>query len=121
MNKLLTIIIAAIALATINPLLAAEAKPGDKKEATTRALPFRGKIAAVDKQAMTIKVGERTFQIIPDTRIVKAGKPATLAEANIGEDVGGSFREGADKKLNLVSLRIGAKPESPAKNGTKEQ
>jgi hypothetical protein len=120
MNKLLTVIAAAFALAAINPSLAAEAKPVDKKEATARALPFRGKIAAVDKQSMTIKVGERTFQIIPDTRIMKAGKPATLAEATVGEDVGGSFREGADKKLNLVSLRIGAKPESPAKEGTKQ-
>lgn len=120
MNKLFTLLVTALTIAAVNPTFAADAKPGEKKETAVRALPFRGKIAAVDKQANTIKVGERTFQIAPDTRIMKAGKPATITEANVGEDVGGSFREGADKKLNLVSLRIGAKPESPTKGGTKE-
>jgi hypothetical protein len=108
---LVLLIIGAFSVTALLPARAAEAKPGERKEAATRAIPFRGKIASLDKQANTLKVGERTFQISSDTKIVKAGKPASLDEAAIGEDVGGSYREGADKKLNLVSLRIGAKPE----------
>jgi hypothetical protein len=121
MKKLLFILtVAAFAACSTTPLVAADAKPADKKdtpakEAAPRALPFRGKIGAVDKTAKTIKVGERTFQVTADTKINKAGKPATLDDATVGEEVGGSYREGTDKKLNLVSLRIGARPDAAPK------
>lgn len=121
MKKLILILtLAALAASSTLPLVAADPKPADKKEvpakeAVSRALPFRGKIAAVDKQAKTIKVGERTFHVTPDTKMNKAGKPAILDDVNVDEEVGGSYREGADKKLNLVSLRIGARPDSAPK------
>ena len=126
MKKLIIpILIAAFAAATALPIGAADAKPGERKEAqANRAIPFRGKIAAVDKQAKTVKVGERTFHVTADTRIMKAGKPAMLDDANVGEDVGGQYREGADKKLNLVSLRIGPRPDAagaPKKEDKKEK
>ena len=113
---ILAVIVAAFAASVPLPVNAQDAKPADKKEAPARAIPFRGKIAAVDKQAKTIKIGERTFHITADSKIAKPGKPATLDDATVGEDVGGQYREGADKKLNVVSLRIGPRPEAaPAK------
>ena len=114
MKKLIVpILIAAFAAGATMPVCAADAKP--KKEAqANRAIPFRGKIAAVDVQAKTLKVGERLFHLTADTRIMKAGKPATLENASVGEEVGGQYREGADKQLNVVSLRIGARPEAAA-------
>ena len=121
MKKLILILtLAALAASSTLPLVAADDKTPAKKEdpakdAPPRALPFRGKIGAVDKQAKTIKVGERTFHVTSDTKINKAGKPATLDDATVDEEVGGSYREGADKKLNLVSLRIGARPDATPK------
>lgn len=121
MKKLLIILtVAAFTACTISPLVAADDKTPAKKEAPAkdalpRALPYSGKIVAVDKAAKTIQVRERTFHVTSDTKINKAGKPATLDEAKIGEEVGISYREGADKKLNLVSLRIGAKPDAAPK------
>jgi len=124
MRRTLTsfVVAAFVALSTVStlPLVAADDKPADKKEAPARPIPFRGKIAAVDKQAKTIKVGERTFQITSDTRIMKAGKPATLEDASVGEDVGGQYRESADKKLNVVSLRVGPRPDAPPKQDDKK-
>lgn len=121
MKKLIVAaIIAAFAAVSVIPAIAADDKPGDKKEAPARAIPFRGKIAAVDKQAKTVKVGERTFQITSDSKIAKAGKPATLDDATVGEEVGGAYREGADKKLNVVSLRIGPRPEPAPKQDDKK-
>jgi len=116
MKKLIvSVIVAAFAAISVIPVTAADEKPADKAPAA-RAIPFRGKIAAVDKQAKTIKIGERTFHITADSKIAKAGKPATLDDATVGEDVGGQYREGADKKLNVVSLRIGPRPDAaPAK------
>jgi hypothetical protein len=114
MKKLIVpILIAAFAATATIPVYGADAKPGQKKETqANRAIPFRGKIAAVDAQAKTVKVGERTFHVSADTRIMKAGKPATLDEATVGEEAGGQYREGADKQLNVVSLRIGARPDA---------
>lgn len=115
MKKFLVSILVAVFTATVAlPVVAADDKPAEKKEAPARAIPFRGKIASVDKQAKTVKIGERTFHITADSKINKAGKPATLDDATVGEEVGGQYREGADKKLNVVSLRIGPRPDAPA-------
>lgn len=92
-----------------------------QQENRTRPIPFRGKIAAVDKQAKTITVGERVFQIMADTRINKAGKPATLDDASVGEEIAGAYRQGADKTLQAVSVRIGPRPQPAQKNDEKKE
>lgn len=121
MKKIIvSLLLAAFAAAVTLPVRAAdEAKPAEKKATPARAIPFRGKIAAVDKQAKTVKVGERTFQITSDSRITKAGKAATLEDATVGEEIAGAYREGTDKKLNVVSLRFGPRPEAPKKDDAK--
>jgi hypothetical protein len=88
---------------------------GDKKldkaeKKAARPLPFHGKVTAVDKNTKVLTVGERKFQATSSTKIVKAGKPAILTDANAGDEVGGSYREVDGGKLELVSLRIGPKP-----------
>lgn len=117
MQKLiLALLVAAFAAVTTLPTIAADdAKPAEKKEAPVRALPLRGKIDAIDKQAKTFKINERTFHVTAETRIIKDGKPGTFDDAAAGQDVTGAYREGADKHLNVVSLRIGARPAIPAK------
>ncbi len=84
------------------------------------AIPFRGKIGAVDKTLKTITVGERRFQITSETRITKAGKPATLDDATVGEEIGGSYTKSDDGKLIARSVRVGPKPEG-APSGKKER
>lgn len=118
-KKLLTIgLLAAFAAgATIN-VHAQDKKPEAAAEGKKdRAIPFHGPISAVDKSAKTITIGKekkRTIQITDKTKIMKDGKAATLDDANVGDDVGGSYRE-VDGKLEAGSLRIGMKPEGEAK------
>lgn len=115
-TTLLGITAVAVALAPMAGL-AQEAKkeaPAEKKEApagtkSNRAIPFKGKIDAVDKVAKTIKVGERVFQITSDTIIKKSGKPATLDDAVVGEEIGGAYRAGEKNEMHAVSIRLGAK------------
>ena len=77
-------------------------------------IPFRGKISAVDKTAKTITVGERTFQVTSETKIMKAEKPATLDGAAVGEEIRGSYKKTDNGKLVAQRLSIGPKPEVPA-------
>ena len=83
-------------------------------DAPARAIPFRGKADAVNKQAKTFKINDRTFNVTADTKITKAGKPATFDDIKVGEDLSGQYREGADKKLNVVAMRVGPRPDAPA-------
>ena len=97
---------------------AAEKKGGPKAD---RALPFHGKITAIDKSARTIALGERVFQITADTKVVKDGKAASLNDAAVGDQVGGSYTKSDDGKLTARSLRIGPKPEGEAKGAGKKK
>jgi hypothetical protein len=81
-------------------------------EGTKRPLPFHGTLAKVDKTAQTITLtgkSARQFQITAQTKITKDGKNATLSDAVVGEEVGGSYRE-IDGKRIAVSVRFGPKP-----------
>ena len=92
---------------------ASKATPGIP--AKIRALPYNGLVAAVDKTAMTItikkKQAEKTFSVTSATRIAKMGKPATLEDVTIGEEVGVSYIEAEGGKAEARSLRLGPKPE----------
>jgi hypothetical protein len=93
----------------------------DKTDKTKRAdrIPFHGKIAAVDRTALTLtlegKEKKRVIHLTPDTRMLKAGKPATLADAVVGEEVGGQTAKTLDGREEAISLRFGPKPESNRK------
>ncbi len=95
---------------------AKEATKGEKKKS---AHPFHGKLAAIDTSAKTIKVGESVYQITSETKITKAGKPATLADGIVGEEVGGYAKPTEDGKMHATSLRFGPKPEG--KDGEKKK
>jgi hypothetical protein len=81
--------------------------------------PFTGVVQKVDRTANTItlngKDGGRVFHIAPQTKITKAGQPATLGDAKVGEEAAGTFKDLAGKRT-AVSLRLGPKPrKAPAK------
>jgi hypothetical protein len=74
--------------------------------------PFLGKLAAVDKAAKTIKVGESVYQITSETKITKDGKPATLDDGVVGEPVSGYAKPTDDGKMAATMVRFGAKAEN---------
>lgn len=88
------------------------APAAEKKSRKSGVTPFHGKLKTVDATAKTISVGETTIQITSETKIAKAGKPATLADGVVGEDVGGAYKKSEDGKLNAVSVRFGPKAEA---------
>src|SRR5689334_7300804 len=73
-------------------VLHAQEAPAVKKP-NARPLPFHGKIEAIDSTAKTISVGKMTIQITSETKISKTGKPATLADGAVGDEVAGAYRK----------------------------
>jgi len=70
-----------------------------------RALPFNGKLKAIDKETGTLTVGNRTFLITPETRYLQGN----LESARVGEKVGGSYLKTEDGTLKVNSIRFGPK------------
>jgi hypothetical protein len=90
----------------------APAAPADS-DVKAKAIPFRGKIGAVDTVKMTLtlegKTTNRVFEITSTTKLMKAGKPATLADATVGEPVTGQYTKTADGKYLAKSVYIGGR------------
>ena len=121
-TKLALFSLIAAALVAVPAASRAEDKPAATPAAPAApakkhgALPFHGKIAAVDATASTITVGSLTLNITSETKITKDGKPATLTDFAVGDKVGGSYKKDGDK-LNATVLHPakGDKAESKKK------
>ena len=74
--------------------------------ASTRALPFHGKVASVDATANTVTVGKRTFKVADDTRITKDGQDAKLSDVTVGQNISGSYKKAGDGTLTANSLNL---------------
>jgi hypothetical protein len=96
--------------------IAQEKKKGDGK----RLPPINGKVAAIDKTAKTLTVGEHTFTVTSETRISKDGKPATLDDGAVGEEVTVMYSKTDDGKYNARMVRFGPRPEGEGKKKKKE-
>jgi hypothetical protein len=86
-------------------------QPTTPKSPKHTFIPFHGKLDAVNTNAMTLTVGNRTFQVTPDTKIFKDGKPAALAEGVVGEPVRGIYKKTETGKLEALNVHFGAKGE----------
>jgi len=100
----------AVAVAALPMQLSAQTTNSTPPPRRAAGHPFRGKLAAVDKEAKTIKVGESTYTITSKTKIMKNGAPATLDDGVVGEDVGGYVRD-EDGKMVATTVRFGRRPE----------
>jgi hypothetical protein len=81
-------------------------------------IPYRGYLAAVNTNAMTITVGNLTLQVTSTTKITKDGNPAALADGVVGQPVSGSYKKGADGATNAVSIHFGAKKKKSSSDST---
>jgi len=114
----------AVGVAQDKPKTPPPSKSETKPAPANRAIPFNGKVTAVDKAAMTVAVGERVFHLSSETKLMKGGQPATLADLKVGEAIAGNYHKGDDGKLTAKMIRIGPKPESaekPAKSDKAEK
>ena len=99
--------------ASASPAASAAASPAAK---SAKALPFHGKISAVDQTAKTFSIAgkeaTRVFKIVEVTVITKDGNPGTMADVAENEDVRGSYWKREDGSLEAKTVKLGQKSES---------
>lgn len=83
------------------------AAPAASTPAKKKAAAIHGAVAAVDATAMTVTVGTKTYTVTSDTKITKAGQPATIADITVGENVSITAKKGEGDKLNATVIHIG--------------
>lgn len=91
------------------------------KPKTHGAIPFHGKLKAVDTGAMTLTVGNRTFEVTAATKIFNNGEAATLSEGKVGETVRGTYQKTDSGKLEAVTVHFGAKGDEKPKSETSNE
>jgi hypothetical protein len=79
----------------------------DRNEAES-GTSFAGRIDRVDRSGKTIRINDRTFQVLPTTQIKTArGESATLESIRNNQQVSGMYKESIEGKLELLSLNVG--------------
>lgn len=78
-----------------------------------KAIPFKGKVSAIDQSAKTFTVAgkkkTRVFMVTDQTIVMKNGSVATIADLAENERVAGSFWKRDDGTLEAKKVRIGGK------------
>jgi hypothetical protein len=89
----------------------ASAQPAPKKA----TLPFKGKVTAVDTNAMTFSLANLTLNVTSATKIAKGDTPAVMADITVGATVTGSYKKDSEGKLNVAKVKIVEKAEKKKK------
>ena len=89
-----------------------------------KSVPYHGKISAVDQMAKTFSIAgkekARVFTITETTVILKDGKPGTMADLAVDEEVRGSYWKREDGSLEARSVKLGQKAETESKSTKKK-
>jgi hypothetical protein len=89
-----------------------------KKEKQSSPVPFRGKLAKLDKIGKTLTVGSRTIRVTSETKITKSDKPATFEDGTENEPISGSIKKSDDGSWVAISVNYGPKAVSTDKKAT---
>ena len=107
------------AKASPTPEAAASASPmaKDTMAKAPRAIPFRGKVASADATAKTFTItnkkgDSRVIKITAETKIMKAGAEATMADVVADEEVRGSYWKKEDGSLEAKKVNLGPKTDA---------
>jgi hypothetical protein len=76
---------------------------------TSAPAKFYGPVTTADTNAMTFTVGDQTFTVTGESQMTKDSKPATLADAVVGEPARGTYTTAKDGKLDVTKVRFGKK------------
>ncbi|MDQ6625637.1 MAG: hypothetical protein M3Y69_05780 [Verrucomicrobiota bacterium] len=100
----------------------ASASPAAAK--APRAIPFRGKVSAVDSGASTFTIAgkkeSRVFKMTDKTKVTKGGAAATMVDITADAAVSGSYWKQADGTMEAKSVKISDKAAGEASDSKKK-
>lgn len=101
---------------------AAEASASPAKSGT-RPFVFHGMATAVDQSAKTFTIAgkekSRVFKVTENTKVTKAGNPATIADITENTEISGSYWERDKDSLEAKTVKIGPVKEKKGKKKEK--
>ncbi|HYG23062.1 MAG TPA: DUF5666 domain-containing protein [Verrucomicrobiae bacterium] len=69
---------------------------------------FNGEVDRVGAANQTLRIGQRTYHILPTTRITRAiGDPMTFSDIKKDQYVSGTYKESAEGRLEVLTLEVG--------------
>ena len=93
----------------VSPAFAEPTAPtplAEKPDNLGKATPFRGKVEAVDPTAQTVTVAGKLIHITASTNLTKIGKPITLGDIAVGDEVHGMTRTSDEGKNEAAMLVV---------------
>jgi hypothetical protein len=89
-----------------------------------RAVPFRGKVSAVDTGASTFTIAgkkeSRVFKVTDKTKVMKGTAAGTITDITADAAVSGSYWKQADGTLEAKSVKISDKAAAASSESTKK-
>lgn len=85
--------------------------PPPTKNKTERAVPFHGRISAVDQTAKTFTIAgkekARVFKVTDKTLLTRAGAPAGMKDVQANDEVRGTYVKAPDGSLDARMVKLG--------------
>ena len=75
---------------------------------------FNGRVSKVDSVSQTVTIGNRTFQVLPTTTIMRNGAQANFNDLKSGTLLSGRYKKSDQNKLEVLTMEIGGRGASPA-------
>src|SRR5262245_11642313 len=106
-TTMISLLVGGIAVAGLTaPSFAAQQEPPAQQEKGGISQPFNGKVEAVDPTANTFTIGGLLFRVITDTKLMKEGKPITLTDIKVGDQVNGTSRKASGSEAEALTVTV---------------
>jgi len=109
-------------LATESASPAASAS-GSAAKSGTRPFVFHGMATSVDQKAQTFTIAgkekSRVFKVTTNTKVTKAGNPATMADITDNTEISGSYWQHDDGSLEAKTIKLGPVKDKKGKKNDK--
>jgi len=78
---------------------------------------FSGRVSKVDPAAKTVTIGDRTYQVLATSRLMRDSKPVAINDIKVGQQISGYYKTSAENKMEVLTADIGGRF-TPAVGGT---
>jgi ribosomal protein S1 len=79
---------------------------------------FSGRVSQIDTAAKTVTIGDRTYQVLATSRLMRDSKPVAINDIKVGQHISGYYKTSTENKMEVLTADIGSAI-MPAVGGTR--